>query len=87
MFQKIMKQHKRGSSLSSREKCRYTKRQLGSPPPPRGRSTVPTPDQEEEIGKYFVDIENRMYRLNLVDVRQLAFQYCELNSLKIHWTD
>jgi len=26
-------------------------------------------------------MENRIYGLNLVDVRQLVFQYCELNNI------
>jgi len=39
------------------------------------------PDQEEELWELIMDMENRMYGQNLVDVCQLLSQYCELNHI------
>ena len=53
---------------------RHSPRVNKSPP---GRLTVLRADQQEEL---IMDVENRMCGLNLVDVRQLVFQYYELNN-------
>jgi len=47
-----------------------------------GRPRTLTDDEEEELVSLILDMENRMFGLTLMDVRRMAYQYCEVNHTR-----
>ena len=46
-----------------------------------GRPRTLTEEQEEELVNVILEMERRLFGLTLMDVRRLAFKYCEINHI------
>eukprot|EP00794_Sanderia_malayensis_P018340 gene18340-20184_t len=43
--------------------------------------TVLTKNQEQDLAKYIIDMDNSFYRMSINGVQKVAFQFCERNNI------
>lgn len=46
-----------------------------------GRPKTLTAEQEDELVEVIIDMEKRLFGLTRLDVRRLAYRYCEANKI------